>query len=180
VKFNWFSKPAPPVEPIAIDRKPTTPTDGVQDPEIQRQLDALRRILDAYCDDAGTIPWEHTKAIREALRELLISPGISQHDFLVVYGVWTTFMDTLRVTAAAHVHAGQLDQARQISETGIDFIHYVINPMQAMPPEEAAAFALDGFTADGRRVWPLLEQHMPEAAENFRLTRLETGRPPGC
>jgi len=49
-----------------------------------------------------------------------------------------------------------LDQARQTSETGIDFIHYVFNPMQAMSAEEAGAFALDGFTADSRRAWPLL------------------------
>jgi len=154
--LNWFScKPAS-VEPVAIDRKPKTLTEGVQDPEVQRQLDAVRRIIDAYSDDVGSIAWEHTKAIREALRELLISPGVSEHDFLIVYQAWTALIDDLRVTAAAHGAATQLDQARQTSETEIDFIHYVINPMQAMPAEEAGAFALDGFTADGRRVWPLL------------------------
>ena len=154
--LNWFScKPAS-VEPVAIDRKPKTLTDGVQDPEVQRQLDAVRRIIDAYSDDVGSIAWEHTKAICEALRELLISPGVSEHDFLIVYQAWTALIDDLRVTAAAHGAATQLDQARQTSETEIDFFHYVINPMQAMPAEEAGAFALDGFTADGRRVWPLL------------------------
>ena len=154
--LNWFScKPAS-VEPVAIDRKPKTLTEGVQDPEVQRQLDAVRRIIDAYSDDVGSIAWEHTKAICEALRELLISPGVSEHDFLIVYRVWTALIDDLRVTAAAHGAATQLDQARQTSETEIDFFHYVINPMQAMSAEEAGAFALDGFTADGRRVWPLL------------------------
>ena len=66
--LNWFScKPAS-VEPVAIDRKPKTLTDGVQDPEVQRQLDAVRRIIDAYSDDVGSIAWEHTKAIREVER----------------------------------------------------------------------------------------------------------------
>ena len=126
--LNWFScKPAS-VEPVAIDRKPKTLTEGVQDPEVQRQLDAVRRIIDAYSDDAGSIAWEHTKAISEALRELLISPGVSEHDFLIVYQAWTALIDDLRVTAAAHGAATQLDQARQTSETEIDFIHYVINP----------------------------------------------------
>jgi hypothetical protein len=154
--LNWFSCKPVSVEPVAIDRKPKTLTDGVQDPEVQRQLDAVRRIIDAYSDDVGSIAWEHTKAICEALRELLISPGVSEHDFLIVYRVWTALIDDLRVTAAAHGAATQLDQARQTSETEIDFFHYVINPMQAMSAEEAGAFALDGFTADGRRVWPLL------------------------
>jgi hypothetical protein len=113
--LNWFScKPAS-VEPVAIDRKPKTLTDGVQDPEVQRQLDAVRRIIDAYSDDVGSIAWEHTKAIREALRELLISPGVSEHDFLIVSRVWTALIDDLRVTAAAHGAATQLDQARQTS-----------------------------------------------------------------
>ena len=154
--LNWFSCKPVSVEPVAIDRKPKTLTEGVQDPEVQRQLDAVHRIIDAYSDDFGSIAWEHTKAIREALRELLINPGISEHEFLIVYRVWTAFMDDLRVTAAAQGAAAQLDQARQTSETGIDFIHYVFNPMQAMSAEEAGAFALDGFTADSRRAWPLL------------------------
>jgi len=71
--LNRFScKPAS-VEPVAINRKPQTPTDGVQDPEAQTQLDAVRRIIDAYSDDVGSIAWEHTKAIRQALHELSLS-----------------------------------------------------------------------------------------------------------
>lgn len=127
--------------------------------------------ITAVLSDKGTVAWEHAEAHRETLEKLLISP-LSEHDFLVVYGVWAALMDACRVAAAMNGVADQFDAARQFSESGFNFAHYVVNPMMAMPPEEVATFALEGFTDDVRRVWPLLEQHMPELAEKIRLTRL--------
>ena len=54
--LNRFSCKLASVERVAIDRKPKTPTDGVQDPEVQRQLDAVRRIIDDTATTSARSP----------------------------------------------------------------------------------------------------------------------------
>jgi hypothetical protein len=150
--FSTFRcKPAPPAGRV------------IQDPEILRKLTAIRHRLEARGEDT----WEDAMAIREQLRDILVATTTSENDYLICRGVWDALLDTLRQTAINRMSSEEFDNARRISEEGADFIHYVLNPLQGMPPESAATWGLQGKTSDGRAVFPLLQKFMPEAADKL-------------
>src|SRR5262249_666980 len=89
-----------------------------QHPEVLSQLGRLCQIINLY-RDRPTIPFEHAQEIRQRLLDTMIWRGISEHDFRVVYRVWTAFMNGLRgkFTAGSHplMTEAEFDNARQTS-----------------------------------------------------------------
>jgi hypothetical protein len=136
--------------------------------EVRRRLDVLKQIMDLYHDNP--MPWDHAMQVREGLLDLLISQ-LSEHDFLFVRQMWTSFMDELILRADMEDPVSgqrwligmpmtmvQLERARRTSDAAIDYCHYVSNPLRVMQttrPEAVEDWIRNGFTADGRRVWPL-------------------------
>jgi hypothetical protein len=129
--------------------------------EVRRRFDVLKQVMDLYRDNP--MPWDHAMQVREGLLDLLISQ-LSEPDFLASRQMWTSFMNELEVRAEMQWLIGmpmtlaELEHARQTSDAAIDYCHYVSNPlrvMQATRPEAVEDWIRNGFTADGRRVWPL-------------------------
>jgi hypothetical protein len=151
---SWFpAKPAETPSPSLID---------VHDPEIKRKLAELWQELGG----ADKISWKAATTIREKL-QILEDPAISEHDFLLCRGIWNIMFNTMQQTAVRCGATAAFDKARRLSEVGIDFMHYVINPLLGLPPAAAADWGLNGITVDGRRVFPLLEEFMPDTAEQL-------------
>jgi hypothetical protein len=150
-----------------LSAAPTEAQIAVHDPEVCRTLNDLKM----KCQPDIMI-WAELAKARENLQDLLTTPTISENDFIICRRVFSALLHDTREIAVRNGVMAEFDRAREFSEQGIDFAHYVINPLQALAPEAAVNWGLDGITADGRRVFPLLQKFMPDAAEELVEARL--------